>query len=107
VQVPQLKVPPQPSPCWPQLKPSEVHVPGTHAEEPQTPAPPPPPQVAGAAQVPQLAMRFPQPSPAGPQLIPCSVQVSGTHVAWYGVTHDVASNSMNSRIVSWSVIVVG
>ena len=46
---------------------------------PQTPALPPPPQVCGAEQVPQLSW-LPQPSAAGPQLKPRSMHVLGTQV---------------------------
>ena len=41
---------------------------------------PPPPQVSGAVQVPQLRVP-PQPSPAGPQLKPSAAHVVGTHAA--------------------------
>jgi hypothetical protein len=51
---------------------------GTVGVVPQT-SNPPPPQNAGAAQVPQLLIRFPQPSPAAPQVNPSVWQVFGTH----------------------------
>jgi hypothetical protein len=43
---------------------------------PQTLGVPPPPQVSGAAQAPQLR-RLPQPSPAGPHSTPRSAHVFG------------------------------
>jgi hypothetical protein len=42
---------------------------------------PPPPQIEGAVQVPQLAMVPPQPSPVGPHAMPKSVHVFATHPA--------------------------
>jgi hypothetical protein len=46
------------------------------AGQPQTFAAPPPPQVMGARQVPQLSM-IPQPSSIVPQFLPCAA-----HVVW-------------------------
>src|ERR1700733_7779710 len=80
VHVPQLNVPPHPSPAGPQLKASPAHVFGTHA----LPSPcqhtldtQPPPHISGAVHVPHCSAP-PHPSPAGPQLIPCAEHVSGT-----------------------------
>jgi hypothetical protein len=69
-QVPQFRLPPQPSPAGPQLKPCFAQVVGVQVPEsmtPHWPSTPPPPQVCGAVQTPQLSVP-PQPSPAGPQL---------------------------------------
>jgi hypothetical protein len=52
---------------------------GTQAEAPQTPGVPPPPQVWGEVQVPQLSW-LPQPSPAGPQERFCCAQVRGVQL---------------------------
>jgi len=69
VQLPQLMVPPQPSPAWPQLYPRLLHVWAVHIVVPQTFGWLLAPQVSGAVQVPQLR-RLPQPSPAEPQSKP-------------------------------------
>jgi len=82
VQVPQLRVPPQPLPLEPQLMPSSWHVCGVQlppSMKPHCPGVPPPPHVWGGVQGPQL-MAPPQPSPAGPQPMFCCAQVWGTHV---------------------------
>ena len=47
---------------------------------PQTLATPPPPQVWGEVQVPQVSVP-PQPSEMVPQFLPCAAQVVGVHVA--------------------------
>src|SRR5215468_6383034 len=47
---------------------------------PQTLATPPPPQVWGAVQVPQVSVP-PQPSAMLPQVVPCAAHVVGVHVA--------------------------
>jgi len=46
--------------------------------KPHWPRVPPPPQVSGDVQTPQLSVP-PQPSPAGPQLYPSLAQVVGVH----------------------------
>ena len=53
---------------------------------PHWPATPPPPQIAGGVQVPQLR-EPPQPSPAVPQLMLCWAQVTGTQVPPSGMPH--------------------
>src|SRR5512140_2508174 len=84
VQVPQLAMrPPQPSPTGPQLAPSCAHVLGTHGEPPSAPPRPhvlvpPPPQYAGAVQVPQSS-GLPQPSPCVPHVAPSRAHVFGVH----------------------------
>jgi hypothetical protein len=66
----------------------DAHVTGTHVFiPPHWPGTPPPPQVWGVGQVPQLARTFPQPSPAGPQSMFCSAHVSGTQVLPGGEPH--------------------
>jgi len=78
-QVPQSSIPPQPSPCMPQLDPSEAQVAGVHMTVwPQTLGMPPPPHVSGMVQVPQSSVP-PQPSPCMPQLKPSAAQVVGVH----------------------------
>ncbi len=68
MQVPQSSMPPQVSPCLPQLEPSEEQVAGVHMIMcPQTLGMPAPPQVSGMVQVPQSSVP-PQPSPCVPQL---------------------------------------
>jgi hypothetical protein len=60
---------------------------------------PPPPQVAGAVQGLQKAVWPPHPSPCTPHVVEGKLaHVSGAQVA--GPTHDVRSNSMNSRSFS-------
>src|SRR5271170_3893124 len=79
-QVPQLTSPPHPSPAGPQLYPRLAHVFGVQlppSPTPQTLAVPPPPHVAGDAQVPHCR-RPPQPSRAGPHARPCAAHVRGT-----------------------------
>jgi len=49
-------------------------------------------------------IRLPQPSPAGPHVNPCCAQLRELHVAWYGVTHEETSKSMNSTTASCGVI---
>jgi hypothetical protein len=84
VQVPHIRVPPQPSACSPQFAPRSPHVLGTQAlGDPQVLAVPPPPHVSGAVQVPHIRVP-PQPSPAGPQVAavppgPALAHVIGTH----------------------------
>jgi hypothetical protein len=80
--VPQLAVrPPQPSLAKPQLAPTWAHVFGTQVggAPPHTLGNPPPPQISGGVQVPQLAVRPPQPSLTGPQFAPTSAQVFLAH----------------------------
>jgi hypothetical protein len=69
VQVPQLRVPPQPSPISPQLALTMAQVRGVHvpAPDPHLNGVPPPPQVSGAVQLPQLTVP-PQPSDAMPHV---------------------------------------
>ena len=55
MQLPQLWVPPQPSPWLPQLKPWEAQLRAVHMPPPHWPGVPPPPQVAGETHVPQLS----------------------------------------------------
>src|SRR2546423_463534 len=73
VQVPQSNVPPQPSPCWPQLiaiVAQSAVVFGTQpAVPPHTLGAPPPPHVCGAVQVPHSSSP-PHPSATGPQFTP-------------------------------------
>src|SRR4051812_30387636 len=75
-----LPVTPHSTPCVSQL--SALQVPGP---TPQWLATPPPPQVSGVLQVPQLATpplwpaMPPQPSPTWPPPAPWSVQLAGTH----------------------------
>src|ERR1700733_10659376 len=83
-QLPQLIVLPQPSPCVPQVAPSCAHVLGVHGVPPSTPPcphlfAPPPPQNAGAVQLPQLSVP-PHSSPCVPQVAPSCAHVFGTHV---------------------------
>jgi hypothetical protein len=66
-------VPPQPSEAVPQVCPAGHDVAGV---QPQTPGIPPPPQVSGAVQVPQL-MVPPQPFEAVPQVCPAGHDVAG------------------------------
>jgi hypothetical protein len=70
-----------------------------HVGAPHTLGVPPPPHVSGETHVPHW-IRLPQPSPAGPHVKPCWAQLSELQVAWYGVTHDETSKSMNSTIAS-------
>ena len=93
---------PQPSAIVPQLAPlapQEVCL----QLLPHWLATPPPPQLAGAAQFPQLRIP-PQPSATGPQFAPRLVHVLGVHVAGGGglptETHAERSNSMNSSTFS-------
>ena len=62
--MPQLTVPPQPSPMKPQFAPSLVHVFGLQLPVPQTFGVPPPPQVP-VVHVPQFTVP-PQPSAMAP-----------------------------------------
>src|SRR5580700_6584480 len=83
--------------------PCEAHVRGAQLPAsgyPHWPATPPPPHVCGDVHDPQLSWP-PHPSPAGPQAMFCCAHVSGVHEG--GVTHDVRSNSMNSRSFSCGV----
>ena len=65
-QLPQLRVPPQPSETLPQVLPKAAQVVGVQAPVPQTLEVPPPPQVCGLGHEPQLRVP-PQPSDALPQ----------------------------------------
>jgi hypothetical protein len=80
--VPQESMLPQPSPAGPQLMFCCAHVLGTHAGGPASPAPhmlkPPPPQTAGAMQVPQSRV-LPHPSEFIPQFQFSPTHVFGTH----------------------------
>ena len=84
--LPQSMVPPQPSPILPQYcpPPAGVQVSFLQPGSPQTPGwvpPAAPPQIAGAAQVPQSRVP-PQPSPTTPQnREPPALQVRGTQPA--------------------------
>jgi hypothetical protein len=71
-----MTMPPQPSATGPQLAPAWAQVLGVQGMPPHTLGLPPPPQVWGAVQSPQLMMP-PQPSPMGPQLALTSAQVTG------------------------------
>jgi hypothetical protein len=77
VHAPQLSVFPQPSPCVPQLTPSEAHVAGVQMGAPQTLGVPPPPQVVLAGHVEPHWRTLPQPSLIGPQALTAG-QVAGT-----------------------------
>lgn len=66
-QLPQFKVPPQPSEMPPQLLPCAAQL---VLVQPQTLSTPPPPQLFGALQLPQLIC-LPQPSEMDPQFLPC------------------------------------
>jgi len=71
-QIPQLMMPPQPSPTEPQVAFACWQVRGTHVLLPHTPGDPPPPHMSpGLVQMPHWR-RPPQPSPSGPQLAPAS-----------------------------------
>jgi hypothetical protein len=74
-QVPQFRVPPQPSPTVPQFFPCTAHVDGV---QPHTWETPPPPQVCGAVQLPQFTelRRLPQLSGplTDPQFFPSRAQ---------------------------------
>jgi hypothetical protein len=98
---PQLSVPPQPSPAFPQLKPSDAQVIGVHMSGvAQTFGVLPQPQTCPTGQVPQLSVP-PQPSPAWPQFNPRPAHVCGTQAAGEsGETHDARSNIMNSSSFS-------
>ena len=81
---------------------------------PQTLGVPPPPQIAGGVQVPQLSMP-PQPSPIGPQLRPSAVHdVRGTHAAEQTPVVQVPEQGAqaiqfpdsSSEIVQWHFLVV-
>ena len=67
---------------------------------------PPPPQVWGEVQVPQLAMVPPQPSDAAPHVRPCCAQVRGVQVCG-GVTsgwmHEERSKMRYSNTFSCGV----
>src|SRR5206468_2232718 len=89
----QLSEPPQPSPAGPQPMPTWAQVLGTQPAPPSGSVPvpvppqtldwPPPPQLCGVVQVPQLS-NPPQPSATGPQLAPPSIasaQLFGTQPA--------------------------
>jgi hypothetical protein len=81
-------MPPQPSLLAPQLLPCAAQVAGV---QPQTLGVPPPPQVCGAVQLPQLSVP-PQPSGIEPQSLFCAAQVVGVQllhtlaVQTFGVT---------------------
>jgi hypothetical protein len=78
---------PQPSPAGPQLTPACAQLSGTHPLEPaHWPGIPPPPQVCGGVQVPQLAMTPPQPLLAGPHST-LAGQPCGLHEVTGGVPH--------------------
>jgi hypothetical protein len=85
--------------------PSSVQVFGVQPEL-QTPGCPPPPQTAVGGQVPQLIVS-PHPSPAMPQLKPSEAQVAGMQVMGSGMMQEAKSKSMNSRVFSWGLILVG
>jgi hypothetical protein len=67
VHVPHASIPPQPSDCAPQLKPSFAHVVGTQATLPHWLGVPPPPHVWVSLQLPQSSIP-PQPFDCVPQL---------------------------------------
>ena len=92
VQVPQLRVPPQPSAMVPQLSPAGQVV---AACSRTWLAVPPPPQVCGAAQVPQLTMP-PQPSGTVPQLSPAGQSRSGVQPHTLGVA--AAAAGLRARV---------
>jgi hypothetical protein len=75
LQLPQFRVPPQPSLTLPQLAPAAAHVTGV---QPHWFGVPPPPHDSGALHEPQLRA-FPQPSETVPQSAPSSAQVFGVH----------------------------
>src|SRR5256885_6275537 len=79
LQLPQFKIPLQPSPAGPQVRLCCAQVSGTQLDA-HFPATPPPPQLCPAGQVPQ-GMVCPHPSAMVPQLFPCAMQVVGTHPA--------------------------
>lgn len=74
-QMPQLKVPPQPSGSTPHSAPAVVH---EVATQPHRPGAPPPPHDAGAAQTPHVSVP-PQPSETSAQSAPWLAQVCAAH----------------------------
>lgn len=107
--MPHDSVPPQPFPWSPQEAPRSAQLRGVHAGVPHTFGWPPPPQVAGPVQVPQLRA-LPQPSPVCPQLKPRDAQVDGVH-DWGGGTsglmHEERSKMRYSNTFSCGVIGFG
>jgi hypothetical protein len=77
-QVPQLRLPPHPSPAGPQLKPWSAHVLAVHEGVPHTPEVPPPPQVLPLGQPPQLT------TPPQPLLMIPHVTLADEHVTAAG-----------------------
>ena len=71
-----MSVEPQPSVVVPQFQPCAAHVVGV---QPQTLSGPPPPQLLGASQVPQLTVA-PQPLDTAPQFLPSAAQVCGAQM---------------------------
>jgi hypothetical protein len=80
VHVPQLIMPPQVSPCMPQVKPRSEQVFAVHVPLPQTFGPPPPQFSPASAWHEPQSMVPPHPSVAMPQLNFWSAQVFGVHV---------------------------
>src|ERR1700757_258787 len=99
--MPQSCVPPQPSPCMPQLKPSCPQVLAVQPPE-QTPGIPPPPHTWPIGHMPQSCIPS-QPSVCRPQLKPSCMQLFLVQVGTSGETHEVRSNSMNSSSFSCAV----
>ena len=97
--VPQLTLPPQPSPTKPQLAFTWAHVLGMQDGAPQCPATPAPPQVCPPTQVPQVTVP-PQPSATIPQL---AIPARGRGGKWRARTYAsayVGDPSPSARLVA-------